>query len=236
MFFKNIMDLFYPKTCFGCKKEGKYLCFDCLSTLEILNYQYCLCNSNPKRVVSIFNNGKCIKCKDKKLDGLFFAFTYENNNLVKRMIHNFKYPPFVKDLALSFSQIFSHYFNLSDFNSKILENFIVIPIPLERSRERWRGFNQSYEIAKNLDFLNMKINNNSLVKIKKTKLHSRLSKGRREKNILDSFKIIDNSDIKGKNILLIDDVYTTGATMEECAKILKSNGAKKILGMVIARN
>ncbi len=238
MFLKKLIDFFYPKVCFGCKKEGRYLCVDCISTLEILNYQYCLCDSNPKRVISILNNGKCPKCKNKKLDGLFFAISYNNaqRHLIRKMIHSFKYPPLVRDLSLSFSQIFFHYFHLSDFDFKALNDFIIIPIPLEKSREKWRGFNQSSEIAKNLNFLNIEIKDNCLIKTKKTKLHSLLSKKEREKNILNSFKVINNLEIKDKKILLIDDVYTTGATMEECAKILKKGGAKRVFGLVVARS
>lgn len=233
---KNIIiDIFFPKTCFGCGKEGEYICTDCISTLEILNYQYCLCNTNPKRVASIMDSGKCPKCQNKKMDGLFFAINY-NNQLIQKTIQNFKYPPLVKNLSLSFSQIIYHHFQLSNFNTSNFDNFIIIPVPLEKSREKWRGFNQAYEVAKGLDFLNIPIKNNCLVKTKKTKLHSLLSKKERSKNILNAFKLINSEEIRGKKILLLDDVYTTGATMEECAKVLKKFGAKRVFGLVIARS
>ncbi len=235
MLFKNITNIIFPKTCLGCKKEGKYLCHNCLSVIEIMPYQYCLCEKQQQKIASVFVNGKCKECKNKKLDGLIFATEYKDR-LCQKIIHNFKYPPLIRGLSEPLSEIMHYHLRLSGIDLRLLENFIIMPIPLNNNRQKWRGFNQSDEIAKKLKLLNTLLLNNVLIKNKKTKQHSLLDKNERVKNILDSFKINDVNKIKNQKILLIDDVYTTGSTMEECAKILKKYSVKKVLGMVIARN
>lgn len=100
-----------------------------------------------------------------------------------------------------------------------------------------RGYNQTELLAKNLS-KNLKIpyNYNILVKSKNNQTQSLLEKSQREKNVENVFKIKNPSKIKDKNIILLDDIYTTGATVRECSKILKNAGAKKILVFVIAKS
>lgn len=240
-----ILDLFFPKFCFNCQKEGNYLCPDCQSLLEISQYQYCLCQK-PQR---LFQGGKCQTCHSKKLNGLYFATSYQNS-LVKELVQKFKYKPFIKELAKTLSTLIITHFQLLDNKPNFFypvspsdlgrrsngTNFILLPIPLNEKRRRWRGFNQAEEIAKELaKFLKLPVLENVLGKIKSTLPQVELTVEARKENVKNSFLVKNNEAILNKKILLVDDVYTTGSTMEEAARVLKGAGAKEVWGIVAAR-
>ena len=225
------LDIFFPKFCFNCKKEGIYLCQDCEGLIGVLEYSFCLCQK-PER---LNKPGKCKKCNFKKLDGLYFALPYQNN-LAKQLIHYLKYDPFAKELSKTLSSLIINHLQLIEKKKEDFIDFLVIPIPLAEKRLKWRNFNQSKEIGKNIaEFLEIPLIDGSLIKIKNTKAQIELSEKEREENIKGSFVVKDKEKINGRKILLIDDVYTTGSTMEETAKILKESGAKEVWGMVVAR-
>jgi ComF family protein len=102
-------------------------------------------------------------------------------------------------------------------------------------KKRKRGFNQSEEIAKLIsESTGIKLSTN-LVKTKETKPQMELNRNERIENVKNCFAIIDKKEIENKTILLLDDVYTTGTTMDQCAKVLKENGAKEVWGLSVAR-
>ena len=227
---KFLLDLFFPKFCFNCKKEGSYLCQDCQSLLEISQYQYCLC-PKPKR---LFQGGKCKDCRSKKLDGLYFAIPYQSP-LIKELIQKFKYHPFAKELAETLSFLIITHFQLLD-NKPNFSNFILTPIPLSEKRLKWRGFNQSIEIAREVSkSLKLPLVSNCLIRIKNTHPQVELGAEARKENVKDIFVCQDKKEILGKKILLIDDLYTTGATMEEAARVLKKAGVKKVYVLALAK-
>jgi len=218
-----LLDLFFPKNCFGCQKEETYLCEDCISVLDILNFHQ--------------------KFKTENLDDLYFALSYKNQSfkyehqLIRRLVKRFKYSPFVKDLSQSLASLIIAHFKLCERSISFIqekEDFIIIPVPLSQKRLKWRGFNQAEEIAKNLSMhLDIPLLNNALVKNKETSFQSEISKEERKRNVFNVFDC--NKKINNKKILLIDDIYTTGSTIEECAKTLKKAGAKEVIGITIAR-
>jgi len=232
----TLLEILFPKFCFGCGREGTYLCKDCQSCLEISEDIFCLCEK-PK-LIKISDSseirGKCNACHSKNLDGLFFPLSYQNK-LIKELIHQFKYEPFVKELAKPLTElIIAHFFLLG--NKKVWENKILIPIPLGKKKLKWRGFNQAEEIAKELSHkLRIPLLTECLKKAKRTISQTELSKEERKENIKGAFLAKNTHLIKNKKILLVDDVYTTGATMEEAAKVLKQAGAKEVWGVVVAR-
>lgn len=214
---KFFLDVFFPKFCFGCNREGNYLCQDCQSLLDIsANHQ---------------------KFKTKELDDLYFALEYKKP-LVKRLIQSFKYEPFAKELSTSLSSLIINHFQLLDNPPKFLienSNYIFLPVPLSKGKLKWRGFNQAAEIAKELSkFLKIPNISDVLIKQKETLPQVELDGKERKENIKGVFSCQNKEKIYGKKILLVDDVYTTGATMEECAGILKFSGAKEVTGIVIA--
>lgn len=213
---KNLfLNLFFPRFCLNCGKEGNYLCKDCRGTLEILESHQ--------------------KIRTENLKDLYWALPYQNP-LVKKIIQKFKHQPFIKELAKTLASLIIAHFQLIEKPLTDFSSFILIPLPLEKKRLKWRGFNQAEEIAKELSqFLKIPLLEDCLIKIKETSPQIEPSKKERKGNIKGAFLIKNKERIRGKKILLIDDVYTTGAPMEECARLLKEAGAKEIIGVVVAR-
>lgn len=232
-----LLDLFFPKFCLGCQREGFYLCQDCRALLEILDHDYCLCEKNPTQLSSSQNTGKCDKCSEKKLSGLYFAIPYKENPLTRSLIYQFKYQPYLKDLAKTLASIIAEHFILSNKNTDdFWENSVLIPIPLDKEKLKTRGYNQSEELAKELSkIIQVPATTHNLVKIKKTKPQMESSKEERIKNLEGVFAIKNPEDFSGKKVFLVDDVYTTGSTMSECANVLLASGAKQVWGICIAR-
>ncbi|MBZ9572079.1 ComF family protein [Patescibacteria group bacterium] len=226
-----LLELFFPKSCLGCGREGKYLCEDCCSIIEILEYQFC--PGCQKRVI---NGETCRGCKEFiKLNGLYFAAPYQDY-LVKKIISQFKYQPFIKELAKPLASLIITHFLILDKEFSDSE-FLIIPIPLDRKRLKWRGFNQAAEIAILLSkSLKIPVLKDALIKIKETLPQVEIEdKEERKENILGVFLCQNQEKIKGRKILLVDDVYTTGATMNEGARVLKESGAKEVWGTAVAR-
>lgn len=232
-----LLELFFPSFCLGCRKEDSFLCNDCKSTLEISEYNYCLCNKNPLRLANNSKSGKCNGCRDKKLSGLYFALPYKEKFLTKKLIYQFKYGPYLKNLAKNLTNILIEHFVLAKNNTEgIWQNGILIPVPLEKKKLKSRGYNQAEELAKELSkILRVPLISNNLVKIRKTMPQMELSAKEREENLKNAFLVKNPAEITGKKIFLVDDVYTTGSTLEECAKTLKESGVKSVWGIVIAR-
>lgn len=237
-----LLDLAFPKFCLGCQTEGTYLCEDCRSLLDISEYNYCLCDTKPQRLPLGQKSGKCVRCQNKNLSGLYSALPYKEKQLTKKLIYQFKYSPYLKDLAKTLAGILIEHFILAKNNTDdIWQNSVLVPVPLEKRKLKSRGYNQSEELAKELSkVLDVPVVANVLIKIKQTKPQMELKKEDREKNLLGAFIIKSGgtSDVPplcGKKVFLVDDVYTTGSTMSECAKVLKSSGAKSIWGITIAR-
>ena len=230
-----LWNILFPPYCIQCGAEGNYLCPDCSSMIEILEWQYCPFCPQPKMV----QDGKtCQRCRKKyNLDGLFCATSYENK-LVKKIITYWKYEPYLarclSDTLTSF--IITHLQLINKIHLSTEKETIWIPVPLDKKRLKWRGFHHTQELTEKLaNSLGGKVFLNILVKNKNTMPQAELSKEERIQNIKGAFSCLNPELIAHKKILLVDDIFTTGATMEECAKTLKKAGAKEVWGVVIAR-
>jgi ComF family protein len=226
-----ILDILFPKFCVNCDREGTYLCEDCLAVIDVSEYQYCaFCY--PAKIV--LNGKTCNSCKKrKKLDELFCATSYDEK-IVKKMLRLFKYEPYAKELSKPLSDLIITHFQVL---GKIPEIDLIIPVPLHKNKLKNRGFNQSEKIALFIArFLKKPLLAQGLVKIKKTDDQMSLDKGQRQKNLKNAFFCPKPEIVKGKKILLIDDILTTGATIEECAQTLKRAGAREVCATVVARS
>lgn len=157
----------------------------------------------------------CQKCLNGLTDQSY------NNPLLKKAIHAFKYK-FVKDLAKPLATLILKKINFDyDF---------IVPVPLHPRRLRWRGFNQAELLAKEINQNKLL---NCLIKTKNTKPQTQLSEKQRKQNIKGAFKCIFN--LKNKKILLIDDVETSGSTLQECKKALLEAGAEGVYCLTLAK-
>jgi ComF family protein len=218
----KLLDLFLPIECVNCKTEGVYLCDACFEKLKI---------NNPEDSKILSAN-----LKTPNLDAVWIAGNYEDS-LLKKIIIKYKYnflEPLHKPLSLFLKNFWEkHLLSLS--SQKInQDNFLVIPIPLSKKRLKWRGFNQAELLAINFcSYFNYPLSLN-LEKIKNRPPQVNLNEKEREKNLQSVFAF-KGKRLEEKNILLIDDVATTGATLNEAAIILKKAGAKKVEALVLAK-
>ncbi len=226
-----LLDILFPKFCVNCGREGSYLCSDCFFLIDVSERQYCPFCYPPKIVL---DGRTCSSCRRfKKLNGLYSAVPY-NSFMIKKLIHQFKYS-YIKELAKPLSNlIIIHLANLNKLSN--FNDFVLIPVPLHKKKLKQRGFNQSEEIAKELaKTLRAPILNNVLLKTKQTSDQVDLKKEEREKNIKGAFFCQRPDLIFNRKILLVDDIFTTGSTMEESALTLKQAGAKEVWGTAVAR-
>lgn len=233
----SLIETFFPFFCFGCQKEGSCLCSDCRTVLEVAEHIYCLCEKNPLRLPPESKNGKCQKCRNKALSGLRFALSYKERALTRMLIRNFKYEPFVKILAKTLAELIAEHFAKAEKNIyEFWQGGILVPVPLEKRKMKWRGYNQSEELAKELSFLfATPLVGDVLIKTRETPPQMELTKEERERNLAGVFAVQNKEEIKGKKVFLVDDVYTTGSTMEECARALRQSDAKSVWGIAVAR-
>ena len=225
---KTFKNLIWPKKCINCGQEGSYLCPDCFALIDISRQP-------PSRDF-------------KYLDALYFPTTYDEK-IVQSAIHLCKYS-YIRELSETLADLIIAHFQLLDkplpatlpARGGLRANppaDLLCAVPLHKTKLKQRGFNQAEEIAQHLSkFLKVPFLPDVLVKIKKTPSQTALSKEERKKNVSGVFKANPQKQkmIEGKNIFLVDDILTTGATMEECAKILKQNLASSVWGVVVARD
>jgi len=213
-----LLNILFPKFCLNCQREGSYLCADCQALLPVSGFHQ--------------------TCPEGCLKDLYFPLSYQNP-LVKNLIRQFKYEPFIKELDMTLASLIIAHFELLD-NKPDFQDFILLAIPLEKRRLKWRGYNQAAAISEELasssgPFSNLSVLNDILIKTKKTPTQVEIDNALRKENVKGVFSCQNPRAIQGKKILLVDDVYTTGATMLECARVLKEAQAKEIVGIVVAR-
>lgn len=216
------IDFIFPKKCKGCGKYGDDLCSKCYRELSIADQTCPECGEDSPM-------GWTHKvCKHKwGMDGLIVIYDYQDE-VVKAVIDGVKFE-FNRELVRGV---------LKNFRFETGEKFdYLVPVPLHYYRKNWRGFNQAEEIAlvlekkmkvKGLDVLSRKRNTKQQASIKERE--------EREKNVKGAFEVkkLMKKQLAGKKILLIDDVFTSGADMRECTKILKKAGVSFVWGLALA--
>ncbi|TXH01806.1 MAG: ComF family protein [Candidatus Moraniibacteriota bacterium] len=224
----------YPLTCYGCHREGALACPHCLMLVPEPDSQTCpLCRApfSP-------NGATCTACRSKTaLDGVFVARPYRFR-LVTELIHALKYrflePAHIPLVDLLETSLAHHSLPLPES---------IIPVPLHPRRLRFRGFNQAELIARTLakrltPGLPLPVDTTSLRRIRFTKPQMKTeTREERQSNLTGAFAATATvaGPLVGRYVWLIDDVATTGTTLEACALALKQAGVKKVWGVVVAR-
>lgn len=231
-----ILDFLFPKRCIGCRKFDTYFCKECVSNIKQGELVCPRCEH-----LAIGGQTHPICRRRFGLDGLWSLGIYEGP--LKKAIQKLKYDPsLVRDYASVLMDIAIEYwvryqpFVLDQIKKDRGEGWIVVPVPLHWFRENKRGFNQAKLLGQ---ILSKKLGLAYYERLKRTrytKPQVKLKEKDRRKNIFGAFALSPNILIsQSPNILLIDDVWTTGSTMRECCWVLKRSGAKKVWAITLAR-
>jgi competence protein ComFC len=221
------LDLVFPIECFSCGEYGTWWCKSCQDRVVLLPQQTCLgCARVSVRGETCF---ACMRAR-YPLDGFLASSAYRETQ-IEEAIGNLKYQC-VRDLSLPLGDMVASAF----LRSTLAEDWwYAMPVPLHPRRERMRGFNQSALLA---DVFSGKTGIEvlpGLHRVRATHPQMELSgKERRENMIAGVFEVTQPELIAGKNILIIDDVATTGSTLSACARVLREAGAHRIWGIAVA--
>ena len=219
-----LLDLLFPKFCLGCGLEGGWLCPACQDQILLVKTQVCpIC----ERVSS--GGRYCPKCRrGRYLSGMIVSCYYDEGPS-KEIIHNLKYHG-IRELGNFLGKM------LADALAENLpiKDVVLSFVPLHFLREKQRGFNQAEILAQTTSQkLNLPLER-FLRKVRFTKRQVDLRGKERRENLKNVFRILPAVNLSGKTIVLIDDIATTGTTLEECAQILRGAGARMVWGLVVA--
>ena len=202
-----ILEILFPKKCINCGKEGKYVCKEC----------------------SLFFSETPFSLPTKGIDGINSFWEYEG--LMEKLIWGIKYE---RKFHL-INELIETAFEKIELN--LPEDAIITFVPMFKKKEKQRGFNQAELIARKIGEKTGKKVFSLLEKIKDTPSQTKLDKKQRMLNVKDAFifNIESLAETLSKKVVLVDDVWTSGATMLECVKVLRRAGKEKVFGLVLAR-
>ena len=219
------LNLLFPKWCVGCGKEGSLICSSCQGSLPRVTPPLCPRCGRPQPSGIL-----CPSCVSwqAEIDGIRSPFRFDG--VMRQAIYQLKYRN-LRALAAPLAQLLCDYLVTSPVPGDVL-----VPVPLHKKRMRERGYNQSRLLVRELGkFLNLPVVADCLVRQRHASPQARTATvEERQSNVADAFTCRDRR-LKDKQVLLIDDVSTSGATLDACAAALKAAGAISVWGLVLAR-
>lgn len=237
--FSFLLNILLPNKCVSCFKYTEFekgpLCGNCFNNINTNTSVICpICQKRLVETDLWFE--KCTAHQYKTPISFCACSVSFNDPKIKKLIHLFKYKN-LRLAAVPLLQLLKKYLQALNFQKIISGNdWIVVPIPLTKHKKLKRGYNQAEIISQFLSKeFNIPFAIGNLIKIKETIPQAQTkTKIERLDNIRDSFKITEPDAIRNKKIILVDDVITTGATINEAARVLRNAGAKQIIGLAIA--
>lgn len=225
---QTLLNLFLPPRCLNCKADGSWLCDTCLGQIDFITTAVCHQCGTPAENGSTF----CRQCKNnplKYIDGIRTAAWFENNPM-REAIHQLKYQNH-RAAAEPLARILAN--TVHQYN---LRADAIVPVPLHSSRLRERGYNQSEILVSQLaKCLQIPANTGVLYRTRKTRSQMTLGAAERHTNVIDAFACQGNS-LQNLCVLVVDDVCTTGSTLDACAAALKLQGkAAQVWGLTLAK-
>jgi competence protein ComFC len=219
-----LLNILFPPRCAFCKREGGFLCNSCIKKFKIRDLRF-----KKKSLLS--------EKEWKYLDGVIYGLDYAENPQIQAAIQQFKYK-FTQELKGIFGDLISD--KLKQLSIIKGRKIILIPVPLHKKRYYKRGFNQAYLIAKAVqERMGGRIDVPSVLKRDvNTPQQAKLDRKERHKNLKGAFSLNTKfvQDFDPKSVyFIVDDVCTTGTTLESCAKVLKEEGISRVYGLVVAR-
>lgn len=234
----SLLDIIYPPRCQICTDflddrpvvMGN-ICDECFSGFKELTHPFCSICCEPFKS-KVEEDHLCEKCLRKRpyYDELRAPCLYEDKLVDAIQLIKYSGKSYiVKSLGPLLGAFGKNW--LSDAN-----DMIMMPVPLHRKKLKQRGFNQSALFVKTISpVLGIETDFFTLIRTRYTESQAGLSLEDRRKNVKGAFEVRGDNDIKRKTVLLVDDVTTTGNTMNECARVLKKAGVEKVLGLTLAR-
>jgi ComF family protein len=220
----SLVDLLFPLRCLGCDREGSLLCPSCADALPRIRQPIC-----QRCGVSVQAGMLCPACLSQpmSIDGIRSVLLY--GGIARQAIHELKYRQ-LKAVAVPLGKL------LADFlRTYPLPADVLVPVPLHPKRLRERGYNQAALLARELGRLaGLPVEEGWLLRQRDTLTQATAaSAAQRRSNVRDAFSC--SRELDGERVLLIDDVSTTGATLDACASALKASGAGSVWGLTVAR-
>lgn len=220
----GIIDWMFPPSCAGCEKFGFRWCEECQAKTEIVSPNVCVyCERD------LPSNRTCLHCTEINPNINQMLVWGLHTGPLRQALHKLKYQ---RDIGLG-EMLANHLIRrLSDLAIHI---DVVVPVPLGQTRFRQRGYNQASLLARPISLANrVPYRPGAIKRVRDTRTQVGLSVRERRENMAGAFKA-DPKQVSGKTILLVDDVMTTGATMESAASALKYAGAHFIVGIALAK-
>jgi ComF family protein len=223
--YRQVLDIFAPPRCVVCKKVGVWLCDDCAQRIPLFYAPLCPRCGRPENSQRL-----CKVCQTAPLNVAPIRATFLFEGEVRDVIHALKYRgarDILSPLAKRMAEVWQYH---------KMESDLLIPVPLHANREAKRGYNQSILIAKALGRqIGVQVAEGVLTRVRDTMSQTKLNREERKKNVNDAFAYNADTKLDGMRVTLIDDVATTGATLEACAVVAMSNGAKSVNAFTLAR-
>ncbi len=219
------LDFLFPQSCVGCGEGGSFICSSCRSSLLRIVPPLC-----PKCGKPQSGGILCPGCVgwQAEIDGIRSPFRFDG--VIRQTIHQLKYRN-LRALATPLARLLSDYLVTSPVPGEVLA-----PVPLHRKRLRERGYNQSGLLAKELgELVHLPVVNNCLVRQRHAPPQTRTSNVEERRNNVAGVFVCRDDRLRNKQVLLIDDVSTSGTTLDACATALKVAGATSVWGLVLAR-
>ena len=219
------VDLLFPRWCVGCGKEGDFICQSCLRSLARIMPPLCPRCGKPQ--TSGILCPSCVSWQ-AEIDGIRSPFRFDG--VIRQAIHQLKYRN-LRAQVTTLARLLQDYLATNPMPGEVLA-----PVPLHRKRLRERGYNQSSLLAKELGKLTgLPVVDDCLIRQRYAPPQARTSTvAERRSNVANAFACRDNR-LRDKQVLLIDDVSTSGTTLDACATALKASGATSVWGLVLAR-
>ena len=220
------VDLVFPKRCVGCDREGPFLCLPCMEGLPRLEPPFCFLCSQPGRLMMRL----CSSCWERPIEMDGICSPYRMEGPIRDAVHALKYQS-VRALASTLGQL------LADFiEANPLPADMLVPVPLHRRRERSRGYNQSLLLAQWMGkSTGLPLEAGALQRLRATPSQARsVRQEERRANVAGAFAA-EATLVQDRRVLVIDDVCTTGSTLEACSMALKQAGAASVWGLTLAR-
>lgn len=218
------LDLLFPATCGGCDKNQTRWCEDCREKVEIILPPIC-----EKCGGKTLKQGLCVNCQEKPPAYHAIRSWAIYNGPLSNAIQKLKYKRDIS-LGIVLARPILDLFTTLSWNIDC-----VVPVPLGVARLRERGYNQSALLARPLAMSSgIKYRPQALKRVRETSTQVGLTINQRRENVKDAFRSF-NSEVEGKSILIVDDVMTSGATLESCTTALIQAGAVKVFALTLAR-